>query len=132
MRIVRPVPYSYYLTPERVIDGDTLVVLLDLGVKVYNRQTVRLWGINAPELHGPNASVAQAARVFVENWIAHGKAAQRFSSGASGKGFSMLSNKYDEREKYGRMLGTLYRDDDPKSLNAALLEAKLATLAEYK
>ena len=35
---------------ERVIDGDTLHVILDLGFKLTHREILRLRGINAPEL----------------------------------------------------------------------------------
>ncbi len=34
----------------RVVDGDTLVVHLDLGLRVYTEVSLRLAGINAPEM----------------------------------------------------------------------------------
>ncbi len=34
---------------ERVVDGDTIRVILDLGFKTYHREILRLKGINAPE-----------------------------------------------------------------------------------
>lgn len=44
-------PYQYNATIERVIDGDTLVLSLDLGFGIWlHRQTFRLVGINAREL----------------------------------------------------------------------------------
>lgn len=58
-------PYVYKGTIRRVIDGDTLEVLLDLGFRHYHRATVRLYGIDAPELHGETreAGLAAAARL---------------------------------------------------------------------
>lgn len=48
-----PAPYSeYYGTVERVIDGDTLVVRLDLWPGLEAIYAVRARGIDAPELRG--------------------------------------------------------------------------------
>ncbi len=40
----------YKATVERVVDGDTLHVILDLGFKTAHRDILRLRGINAPEM----------------------------------------------------------------------------------
>jgi endonuclease YncB( thermonuclease family) len=42
--------YIYKATLVRVVDGDTLILLVDLGFKVYKEITVRLARINAPEM----------------------------------------------------------------------------------
>lgn len=42
--------FAYMATIERVIDGDTLHVILDLGFEISHREILRLRGINAPEL----------------------------------------------------------------------------------
>ena len=48
-----PEPYSeYYGTVERVIDGDTLVVRLDLWPGLEAIYSVRVRGIDSPELRG--------------------------------------------------------------------------------
>jgi len=47
---------------DRVIDGDTAVLLIDLGFNCSTTQHVRLKGYNAPELYGPNATKAHQAR----------------------------------------------------------------------
>lgn len=50
-----PSPYSeYYGTVERVIDGDTLIVRLDLWPGFEAIYPVRARGIDAPELRGAN------------------------------------------------------------------------------
>ena len=64
------VSYTYPAELVRVIDGDTAVLLIDLGFNVSTTQHVRFIGYNAPELHGRNASKAQAARVELENLLA--------------------------------------------------------------
>ena len=43
-------PYTYKCTLDRVIDGDTIDVHIDLGFNVWlNKQRVRLAGIDTPE-----------------------------------------------------------------------------------
>jgi endonuclease YncB( thermonuclease family) len=52
----------------RVVDGDTVAALCDLGFSVTRTLHVRLAGINAAELHGgteASRARAQAARAFL-------------------------------------------------------------------
>jgi micrococcal nuclease len=50
-----PKPYSeYYGTVERVVDGDTFVVRIDLWPGLQATYSVRARGIEAPELRGAN------------------------------------------------------------------------------
>ena len=48
----RPVPglYTYEAFLERVVDGDTIIVRIDLGFDVLKRERIRLRGIDAPEI----------------------------------------------------------------------------------
>lgn len=55
----------------RAIDGDTVLVLVDVAFSVTRTMSVRLRGINAPELHGGTAETrarAQAAKAFVAQY----------------------------------------------------------------
>lgn len=88
--------YNYQATVDRVIDGDTVEVTVDLGFRVALRQTVRLYGINAPELHGPTAAAGQAARDFLRKLLPAGTQILITSFKANGAG-----------DKYGRWLGKL-------------------------
>lgn len=61
----------------RVIDGDTLVVRLDLGFMVSHTVSVRLKGIDAPEIFsGPDEEKTRGwhARRVVEWWVATNRA----------------------------------------------------------
>jgi endonuclease YncB( thermonuclease family) len=64
--------YTYRAQVERVIDGDTVKVRFDLGFNVEVRETLRLRGIDCPEV---DTKEGQAAKVFVqahlkqEDWI---------------------------------------------------------------
>ena len=106
-------PFVYPCRFVRVIDGDTIVVDIDCGFDVWMRnQTIRLSDIDTPEVFGPNASQAgQDARAFTAAWL------------LDAKGLTLVSRKYDDREKYGRILGRIYREGDGVSLNTALADA---------
>ena len=41
--------YEYNCTVERVVDGDTIDVVLDLGFDILHKCRVRLYGIDTPE-----------------------------------------------------------------------------------
>lgn len=53
--------HEYEATLVRVIDGDTIVVDIDLGFRVTSRQPVRLYGINTPERGQPGYKDATEA-----------------------------------------------------------------------
>jgi micrococcal nuclease len=90
--------YVYACVVVAWTDGDTVVVDTDLGFRLTFRQQVRLYGVNAPELHGPTAAAGQAARAFAEGLAPPGTPAlvQSFKSG---------------REKYGRWLAAVTLPD---------------------
>lgn len=82
--------YEYRASIIRVIDGDTVRARLDLGCDVRIDLTLRLYGINAPEL---NTEAGVAAR---EHLIA-----------LIGDSLVVVRTIKDKREKYGRYLATL-------------------------
>lgn len=55
--------YRYRATLIRAIDGDTYVMDVDLGFFVHNHVTVRLRGIDTPELATPEGPAARAFAV---------------------------------------------------------------------
>lgn len=64
--------YHYDIEIQRVIDGDTLAVVVDLGFNVYHRTHLRLHGINCPEMSGPGGREARDA--VVARWAGGGRA----------------------------------------------------------
>lgn len=102
--------YDYQAQVLNVHDGDTLRLRTDLGFYVRFDQTVRLAGLNAPELSTPEGKAAQA---FADGWV------QAHASPYVG-----VRTQKDKQEKYGRYLATIYDLADATStLNAALLAA---------
>lgn len=55
--------WHYRADVERVIDGDTLIVRIDLGFSTFSEATIRVEGINAPELSTPEGVTARNAAV---------------------------------------------------------------------
>ncbi len=59
--------FTFIAYIERVIDGDTLIAQVDLGFSFWTRQTLRLRGIDAPEIDTPEG---KRAKKFVEQELA--------------------------------------------------------------
>lgn len=58
--------YTYNAYVEKVIDGDTLKVRLDLGFDTWHRETLRLRGIDCPEM---DTKEGQEAKAFVQSLV---------------------------------------------------------------
>lgn len=61
-------PYQYAATAVRVVDGDTIDVILDFGFSLKQKMRLRLAHINTPELRSKDEEErekAQAAKQFV-------------------------------------------------------------------
>jgi len=110
--------YFYKAVVERVIDGDTIWVHIDCGFGIWQRQKLRLRGIDAGDL--PSASGVKAKR-FVESRL---------------NNLSFIVVKTHYRDKYDRYLVDLFyleKEEDPSVvlekgsfLNQELLDNGLA------
>ena len=92
-------PFVYKCTLDRVVDGDTVDVNIDLGYKiVLTKQRVRLVGIDTPESRTRNLSekkLGLEAKALLQELTADG-----FVLESQGRG------------KYGRILGKVYIVDE--------------------
>lgn len=105
--------YLYSGKIERVLDGDTLDVTIDVGFNIKSKDRIRIFGVNAPEMSTPEGI---KAKEFLEGLIQ-----------VNGLDIVFYSIK-DKRETFGRYLGVLYFGKDalklpPKSINKIILEA---------
>lgn len=91
-------------TVQRVIDGDTCELLLDLGWRVTYRANARIIGVNAPEV---STAEGRAARDWARNLL------------PAGTTVTFTSKSLD---KYGRPLGSVILPDG-RDYATALLEA---------
>lgn len=115
--------YSYKAKVDRVVDGDTIDVVIDLGFKITTHQRIRMLGINTPETY----NVKKESEEFKKGLIAKQYTERRL---AENKNEIKLDTE-KTTEKYGRYLGTIWLADSQKSLNDELLENGLAKKAVY-
>jgi len=106
--------YEYQAEVVRIIDGDTIVLKIDLGFKLFWKVSCRLHGINCPELRSKDAEERKAA-----------KAAKDFTSSELPIG-SMVLVYSVELDKYGRPLVDIFYGD--KHLNVELVSNNHAKL----
>lgn len=96
----------------RVVDGDTIDVDIDLGFNVSYTQRVRLAGIDTPESRTTDLK-EKALGLEVKEYLKH------FLEGA--EDVIIQTEKPDSSEKYGRILGWLFINDDEISLNEKMI-----------
>lgn len=51
--------YEYNAAVEKITDGDTVHLLIDLGLSIFARETCRLYRINAPEMSTPEGKLSR-------------------------------------------------------------------------
>ena len=107
--------YEYGCTVERVVDGDTIDVILDLGFDIRFKSRVRLYGIDTPE-----------SRTRDKDDKVRGKMAAAFLKEAVDNGAKVVieTKLKDSRGKYGRVLGNVVVDG--VNINEALIKNFLA------
>ena len=107
--------YEYRFLVTRVIDGDTVQGLADLGFKVSVELKIRLADVDTPEIFRPKSEAERElgykAKEFVENQILNKEV--------------ILKTEKDKTGKYGRYIGHLFLKEDNTSLNQKLIENKL-------
>lgn len=67
-----PELWWWQIRPTRVIDGDTVEVVVDVGFHVARTERVRLLGVDTPELFRGSVEEREkgrAAREFTESWF---------------------------------------------------------------
>jgi micrococcal nuclease len=90
--------YEYRARIVRVIDGDTVEAELDLGFRVSLRAVLRLVGINAPEVHGPDRPRGLAATKHLRELLLQHTPADDVVT---------VRTQKDVTEKYGRYLAVI-------------------------
>ncbi len=104
--------YEYRATITRVIDGDTVEALVDLGFGVLTDQTFRLYGINAPETRGESRDAGKAATEYLRLLI------DKHTGNSS---TLTIQTHKDRQEKYGRYLAVLVANG--MNLNVGMINA---------
>lgn len=107
MGIVKP-DYTYKVNEVlRVIDGDTVDIMIDVGFYMLIRKRIRMLDIDTEELRGGTIATKKRA-----------KAAKLRLIEMLDSGDVYIKTKMDATGKYGRLLGTLYVElDDGTMMN---------------
>jgi micrococcal nuclease len=110
--------YEYKAFVTSVYDADTITVNIDLGFGIWTfKQKIRLFGIDAPEMRGPERVDGTVSR----DWL-RGKILDREI---------VLKTKKDKTGKFGRWIGDVYLPGEEISLNQRMVNNGLAVAASY-
>ncbi len=115
--------YKYKAKIDRVVDGDTFDIVIDLGFKITTHQRIRLQGIDTPETY----SVKKDSEEYKKGMAAKNFAVQRIEA----NNFEALIETQKTTGKYGRYIATVWLADNPISLNDELVEKGFAKVAHY-
>ena len=107
-------PYEYHAKVTNVVDGDTIVVDIDLGFDVVlSNQNVRLLGVDTPESRTSDKiekvfglASKDYAKAFIENCNKH---------------VIIRTHKSDDSEKIGRLLAEIIDPNTKEVLNESLV-----------
>ena len=101
--------YEYSATLIKIVDGDTVDVLIDLGFNTTKKERVRLLGIDTPESATKDLAEKKLgieAKEYITQWF------------MKNTPFRLQTTKDD---KYGRILG-VFTGLDGKTLNTRLVD----------
>jgi len=103
---LRSLMYHYRCDLERIIDGDTVVLVIQLGCHVSITRRCRLYGIDTPEVVGADRAAGLAAARRLDELTVDAELT--------------CHTHLDKNDKYGRLLVDLHLDG--VSLNQQLID----------
>ena len=110
--------YNFRVTKiDKVLDGDTIDVTIDLGFDLYKKERVRVAGVDTPEKRTRDLE-EKALGIDATNWL-KAKLTETI------KGDEELLIRTELKGgvgKYGRLLGWLYVGESTISLNEQMIE----------
>ena len=101
----------------KVLDGDTIDVLIDLGFDLYKKERVRIAGVDTPEKRTRDLE-EKALGIDATNWLK-----DKLDGAISGADDLVIRTELvGGVGKYGRLLGWLYIGDAELSLNEQMID----------
>ena len=101
----------------RVVDGDTIDVTIDLGFDLYKKERVRVAGVDTPEKRTKDKE-EKALGLDATNWMK-----EQLEGAIDGDDDLVIrTDLVGGMGKYGRLLGWLYIGDGETSLNEQMIE----------
>ena len=110
--------YNFRVTKiDKVLDGDTIDVTIDLGFDLYKKERVRIAGVDTPEKRTRNLEEKELG-IDATNWLK----SQLEETIAGDDELTIRTELVGGVGKYGRLLGWLYVGDSNVSLNEMMIE----------
>ena len=111
--------YNFRVTKiDKVLDGDTIDVTIDLGFALYKKERVRIAGVDTPEKRTRDLE-EKALGIDATNWL---KKKLEDTIAGDGDELTIRTELVGGVGKYGRLLGWLYINEDTVSLNEQMIE----------
>jgi|TARA_E500000081_G_scaffold98310_1_gene99365 micrococcal nuclease len=102
---------------DKVLDGDTIDVTIDLGFDLYKKERVRIAGVDTPEKRTRDLE-EKALGIDATNWLK-----EKLTETIKGDEELLIRTELKGGVgKYGRLLGWLYIGDATISLNELMIE----------
>ena len=102
---------------DRVVDGDTIDVSIDLGFDLIKKERVRIAGVDTPEKRKRDLE-EKALGIDATNWMKKNLE----DTIAGDDELTIRTELVGGMGKYGRLLGWLYVGDDDVSLNEKMIQ----------
>ena len=101
----------------RVVDGDTIDVTIDLGFDLFKKERVRVAGVDTPEKRTRDLEEKELG-IEATNWLK-----EKLDGAISGDDDLIIRTELvGGMGKYGRLLGWLYIGDSELSLNELMID----------
>ena len=109
--------YNFRVTQiDKVLDGDTIDVTIDLGFDLYKKERVRIAGVDTPEKRTRNLEEKELG-IHATNWLK-----EKLDGAIAGDDeLTIRTELVGGVGKYGRLLGWLYIGDSVLSLNEQMI-----------
>ena len=109
--------YNFRVTEiSKVLDGDTIDVLIDLGFDLFKKERVRIAGVDTPEKRTRNLEEKELG-IDATNWLK-----ERLDGAIKGDDDLVIRTELvGGVGKYGRLLGWCYIGDATVSLNEQMI-----------
>jgi micrococcal nuclease len=102
---------------DKVLDGDTIDVTIDLGFDLYKKERVRIAGVDTPEKRTRDLEEKELG-IHATNWLK-----EKLEGAISGDDDLVIRTELvGGVGKYGRLLGWCYIGDAGVSLNEQMIE----------
>ena len=110
--------YNFRVTEiVKVLDGDTIDVIIDLGFDLYKKERVRIAGVDTPEKRTRDLE-EKALGEDATNWLK-----EQLDGAISGEDDLVIRTELvGGMGKYGSLLGWLYIGDETESINERMIQ----------